>query len=43
MRAEEARKTAEEVQKTGVKDILEKIKVQALKGEFGLSITDIQQ
>jgi hypothetical protein len=40
MRAEEAREIAEEVQKSGVKDILEKIKVQALRGEFGLSITD---
>lgn len=35
MRAEEAREMADQVQKSGVKDILEKIKVQALKGESG--------
>ena len=40
MRAEEAREIADQVQKSGVKDILEKIKVQALKGETGLSISD---
>lgn len=40
MRAEEARKQAEEIRRSGVNDIIEKIKVQALKGEFGLSISD---
>jgi hypothetical protein len=40
MEAGEARQIAEEVQKSGVGKILERIKKQAHKGEYGLTVTD---